>query len=140
MWSSNWIETAFSIILDRKGKLDTGLKFLKVGSASVFFGRGITTACLNSSGISPCMSDMFITWLILGNSISIQSFSNGVGIGSRLHDFGAADKINFLLSSLLRGWKEVCGVTSTVLSLKFSSDFHDLFFKIVTEFICQLSL
>ena len=93
MWSSNWIETAFSIILDRKGKLDTGLKFLEVGSASVFFGRGVTTACLNPSGISPCMSDMFITLLILGNSISIQSFSNDVGIGSRLHDFGAADKI-----------------------------------------------
>ena len=97
-------------------KLDTVLKFLKVGSASVFFGRGVTTACLNPSGISPCMSDMFITLLILGNSISIQSFSNDVGIGSRLHDFGAADKINFLISSLLRGWKELSGVTSTVLS------------------------
>ena len=54
--------------------------------------------------------------LILGNSISIQSFSNDVGIGSRLHDFGVADKINFLISSLLRGWKEVSGVTSIVLS------------------------
>ena len=85
----------FSIILDRKGKLDTGLKFLKVGSASVFFGRGITTACLSPSGILPCMSDLFITLL---------------------HDFGAADKINFLISSLLRGWKQVSGVRSTVLS------------------------
>ena len=115
MWSSNWIETAFLIILDRKGKLDTGLKFLEVGSASVFFGRGVTTA-LNPSGISPCMSDMIIILLILGNNISIQSFSNDVGIGSRLHDFGATDKINVLISSLLRGWKEVSGVTSTVLS------------------------
>ena len=93
MWSSNWIETAFSIILVRKGKLDTGLKFLKVGSASVFFGRGVTTACLNPPGISPCISDMFATLLILGNSILIQSFSNGVGIGSRLHDFGVAETV-----------------------------------------------
>ena len=91
----------FSIILDRKDKLDTGLKFLKVGSASVFFSRGITTACLNPSGISPCMSDKFITLLILGNSISIQSFSNDVGIGSRLHDFGAADKIIFLRGAIV---------------------------------------
>ena len=64
------------------------------------------------SGISPCMSSMFITLLILGNSISIQSFSKDVEIGSRLHDFGAADKVNFLIFS----WKEVRGVTSTVLS------------------------
>ena len=116
MWSSNWIETAFSIISDRKGKLDTGLKFLKVGFTSVFFGRGVTAACLNPSGISSCTIDIFITLLILGNSISIQSSSNDVGIGSRLHHFGAADKINFLISLLLRGWKEVSGVTSTVLS------------------------
>ena len=101
--------------MDRKGKLDTDLKFLKVGFTSVLFGTGVTTACLNPSGISPCMSDIFITLLILGDSISIQSFSNDVRIGSR-HDFGAADKINFLISSLLRGWKENSGVTSTVMS------------------------
>ena len=103
MWSSNWLEIVFSIILYRKGKLDTGLKFLKVGSAPVFFGRGVTIACWNPSAISTCMIDMFSTLLIMGNSISIQCFSNDVGIGSRLPDFGAADKINFLIFSLLRG-------------------------------------
>ena len=114
MWSSNWIETALSIILDRIGKLDSGLKFLNIGSVPVFFGRAVTITCFNS--ISLCMSDMCITLVILGNSIPIQSFCKDVESGSRLHDFGVADKINFLIYSLLRGWKEVSGATSTVLS------------------------
>ena len=66
------------------------------------------------------MSDMFITLLILGNNISVQSFSNGVGIGLRLHDFGAANKINFLMSSLLRGWKKVSGCYSFVILTEFT--------------------
>ena len=57
--------------------------------------------------------------LILGNSISIQSFSNDVGINSKQHDFGVADKINFLISSLLRGWKEVNVATFTVFVILF---------------------
>ena len=54
--------------------------------------------------------------LILGNSISVHSFINDVGTGSRQQKFGEVDKINVLIYSLLRGWKEVSGVTSTVLS------------------------
>ena len=56
--------------------------------------------------------------------------------------------INILISSLLRYWKEVSGVTSTVLSnsLNLMVDrnlaliFDDLIFEILSEFICQLNL
>ena len=62
---------------------------------------------------------MFITLLILGNGLLLQYCNSPSAMMLGILDQGYMILvqliINFLISSLLIGWKEVSGVTSTVL-------------------------
>ena len=57
LWSRNndsWSETTFSMILDKSGSFEIGLKLLRsVGSKPVFLSKGFTMACLNVLGNTP---------------------------------------------------------------------------------------
>ena len=53
--------------------------------------------------IIPLVIEMLMILCIIGASTSMWFLSRFVGIGSNLHDFGVADKINFLVASRVIG-------------------------------------
>ena len=91
--------TAFSTILDRKWRFDTGLKFLRSsGLREGFLRRGVTCATLSGAGTTPDVSERFTMLLIAGRSTSICSMRSEVGMGSNAHDL-AGDRRMILRSS-----------------------------------------
>ena len=74
--SCNWLRTTFSKTLDKYGRLETGLKFLRVLQWSPCFLRMRTTmACLTWTGTVPDIEDSLITWVIRETRSSIQCFT-----------------------------------------------------------------
>ena len=76
--------TTFSNILDRNERFDIGRKLLSIsGSRDSFFKSGFTRACLKQFGTEPSVREVFIIFVMVGESVSRQDFNSGVGIGSR---------------------------------------------------------
>jgi len=79
------LEPPSSNNLERNGKLETGLQFLRsVRSSSSLFSTGRTMASLNSAGIQPVVSDLLVN-KATGESSPLMSLTSHVGAGSSWH-------------------------------------------------------
>ena len=76
-------------MFDRKGRLDTGLKFFNSFLSKEVFLRGFTTAIFKSTGTEPEAREVLMIWVITGRRVSMLSYNSLVGIGSNSHDVGA---------------------------------------------------
>ena len=84
------METTFSVILEMKLRLETGLYFFRLFTGRFdFYSRGVTRASLNDSGNVPDSRDKLIIVVMGLIKIFNKALKMFVGIGSRSHDFDA---------------------------------------------------
>ena len=99
------LEPPSSNNLERNGKLETGLQFLRsVRSSSSLFSTGRTMASLNSAGIQPVVSDLLVN-KATGESSPLMSLTSHVGAGSSWHVLFGVELISFATSSTVTAVK-----------------------------------
>ena len=93
MWDSSCARTTFSGILERNGRLETGLKFIKSFTSSPgFSSRGLTIAYLKQSETMSVVREVFVILVTTATRTSRYCLVRGVGTGSRLQLFEAVFK------------------------------------------------
>ena len=104
MYSRSWLHTALSISLETNERFDTGLKFLNCCRSKLdFFRSGQSKASFMFYGMFPVCNERLIISCSVGAMTFKCSSRMMVGIGSSLHDLGAADLTNFIGSSNVSG-------------------------------------
>ena len=105
-WDSSCARTTFSRILERNGRLETGLKFFRSFTSSPgFFSRGLTMADLKQSGAMPVVREVFMILVMTGTRASRYCLVRDVGIGSSLQLFKAVFKISSSMLASVTGSK-----------------------------------
>ena len=93
MCEYSWFTTTFSSTSERKLRLETGRQFFMLSFFRVgFFNRGETRTDLKCERKEPSESDKFIIDVIGVIRMSMQSFTELVGIGSKSDDLHRASK------------------------------------------------
>ena len=94
-WHSSCARTTFSRMLERNGRLETGLKFFKSFTSNPgFLKRGLTTAVFKQSSTMPVVREVFMILVITGTRTSWYCLERGGGTGSRFQIFEAVFKIS----------------------------------------------
>lgn len=80
------MRTHLSRILDKNGRLETGLKLLRsFGSEPFFFfSNGVTWPILRQSGMTPVLRELFIILVQSGPRVSLSFLASWAGIGSEM--------------------------------------------------------
>ena len=95
------------MILEINGRLDTGLKFIRISLSRLgFLSNGLTIADLRSDGKIPSFRHALTISVITGASVGRISQRRLVGIGSRGHEVLADFLIIEIISERVVGRKE----------------------------------
>lgn len=87
-WSCILWKTAFSVSFERKARLLTGLKFLKIISRPGFLSNGHTSASFHISGKIPASYD-FLMIVVMTGRRALHLLTSQEGMGSSGQDFNA---------------------------------------------------
>lgn len=87
-WSCILWKTAFSVSFERKARLLTGLKFLKIISRPGFLSNGHTSASFHISGKIPASYD-FLMIVVMTGRRALHLLTSREGMGSSGQDFNA---------------------------------------------------